>query len=358
FVFATFFLLVAVLYLSISRATITIVPTPRLVSVDTDIKVVANPDEDGELSGVILDEQVNATQMFTLPSEGATAVEAKAGGTVTLINETGSDQPLVGTTRLLSEEGVLFRIDKGTTVPAHGQVDVIAHADQAGLSGEIPPTQFTIPGLGSSLQTQIYAVSVDNMVGGVAYKRVLTEKDIQDAVASLSETLLAQAKSSFASQVDVSVFDGQTWFTEVSAQSSDQTVGAEISSFAASVTLNVTGVYYDLDAVKAYAESELNTRVPEGYMVANADTSTIQVTVESASAQDGVALLSVYFEGTSIISKDSQVLDRQRFVGRSPNEVITLLKASDAVEDASVSFTPFWLQRVPNLADHIKIVIE
>lgn len=358
FVFATFFLLVAVLYLSISRATISLTPTPKIVNVEAEVRVVANPDEDGELSGVVLDQQFSATKMFTLPSEGATAVEARAGGMVTLINETGNDQPLVATTRLLSEEGVLFRIDTGTTVPARGQIDVIAHADQPGLSGEIGPTQFTIPGLPAALQDEIYAVSVDSMVGGVAYKRSLTEKDVADAVANLSETLLEQAKTSFASQVDVSIFDGQTWFTEVTTQSSDQLVGTETSSFTASVTLKVTGVYYDLDAIKVFAESELNSRVPDGYMLAKTDPDTIQTTVEKVDAASGTSTLSVYYEGIAIISEDSQVLDKQRFVGRSPNEVITLLKASDAVEDASVSFTPFWLQRVPNLADHIKINVE
>ncbi|KKW30541.1 MAG: hypothetical protein UY72_C0009G0004 [Candidatus Uhrbacteria bacterium GW2011_GWD2_52_7] len=358
FVFATFFLLVAVLYLSISRATITITPTPKIVSIDADVKVVAAPSEAGELSGIVLNERLSASKIYVLPSEGASAVEAKASGTVTLINETNADQPLVATTRLLSEEGVLFRIDANTTVPANGQVDVIAHADKPGLSGEIGPTQFTIPGLPTSQQASIYAVSVEPMTGGVAYKRVLTEKDIADAVASLSETLLEQAKTLFAGKVDVSIFDGQTWFTEVMSQTSDQVVGAEASSFTATVTLGVTGVYYDLDAVTAYAQSELNAQVPDGYGVASADPSTMQLTVDDADPTTGTAMLSVYYEGVAVISEDSQVLDKDRFVGRSPNEVITLLKASDAIEDASVSFTPFWLQRVPNLADHIKIDIQ
>lgn len=357
FVFATFFLLVAVLYLSISRATITIIPTPKIVSVDADVLVVPIPEEEGELSGAVLNQRLSSSKMYVLPSEGASAVEAKAGGTVTLINETGIDQPLVATTRLLSEEGILFRIDAGTTVPAHGQVDVIVHADQPGLSGEIGATQFTIPGLPASSQTSIYAVSVEPMTGGIAYKRVLTEKDIADAVASLSELLLEQAKTAFAGQVDVTVFDGQTWFTEVISQTSDQLVGAEVSSFTATVTLIVTGVYFDLDAVKAYAQSELNARVPEGYGVAAADPSTMQMTVDDADPSTGIATLSVYYEGIAVIAENSQVLDKERFVGRSPNEVITLLKASDTVEDASVSFTPFWLQRVPNLEDHINIEI-
>lgn len=358
FVFATFFLLVAVLYLSVSRATITIVANPKVVTVDTNVKVVAVPEADGELAGVVLRQSLTSSKTFTLPSDGATAVEAKAGGKVTLINETNSAQPLVATTRLLSEEGVLFRIDANTTVPANGQVEVMAHADQPGLSGEIPPTQFTIPGLPSSLQADIYAVSVDAMTGGVAYKRVITETDIQDAVTSISDALLEEAKTAFGAQTNVSAWGGQTWLTDIVAQSSDSQVGAEASSLTATVTMNVTGVYYDLAAVQAFAQSELNARVPDGYAIASADGAAVQVAVESADAGAAEAVLSMYFEGTAIVAESSQVLDKNRFVGRSPNEVITLLQASDAVQSASVSFTPFWLQRVPNLKDHIKIVIK
>lgn len=358
FVVVTFFLLVAVLYLSVSRATITVVPTPKIISVDSSVRVVAAPDEDGELAGAVFAQSFTDLQAFTLPSEGATAVEAKAGGKVTLINETSSAQPLVATTRLLSEEGVLFRIDQSTVVPANGQVEVIAHADQPGLLGEIGPTQFTIPGLPESQRDEIYAVSVEAMTGGVAYKRVLTEKDIEDAVATLTETLLAQAKETFAAQIDVTTFEGRSFTTEVTARSSDQPVGAEVSSFSASVTLLVSGVYYDVDAVRAYAKSEINSRVPDGYALFSSQDEALQMTVASADAKTGVATLGVYLEGVAIISEDAQALSKDRFVSRSSNEVLTLLNASDAIESASVSFTPFWLQRVPTLKDHIKIVIK
>ena len=83
----------------------------------------------------------------------------------------------------------------------------------------------------------------------------------------------------------------------------------------------------------------------------------VQITVKSADVKNAVATLGVYLEGKALISEDSQVLNKDRFVGRAPNEVLTLLRASEAVKDASVSFTPFWLERVPTLKDHIKIII-
>lgn len=358
FVFMTFFLLLAVLYLSISRATITIVANPKVVSVDTEVRAVADPKNDGELSGIVTKQSFTTRQIVLLPQEGATATEEKAGGTVTIINESSSAQPLVATTRLLSKDGVLFRIDTAVNVPAKGQVDVIAHADKPGLSGEIGPTQFTIPGLPESTQKVIYAVSVDSMKGGVSYKRVLTQKDIDDAVSSLSATVLAEAKSTMSAAVDRNVFTGESYTSTITGQGVDQTVGADVGSFTATVSVDVTAVYYDGNAVKKYALSQLYARVPDGYEATGVSTDAVQITVKEADAKSGSASLGVYLEGKAILSADSQILNKDRFVGRAPNEVLTLLRASDAVKDASVSFTPFWLERVPTLKDHITIVIK
>ncbi len=100
------------------------------------------------------------------------------------------------------------------------------------------------------------------------------------------------------------------------------------------------------------------SRVPEGYVAENVSTDAVQMSVKNADVKHGSATLGVSLEGKAIISQDSQILNKDRFVGRAPNEVLTLLRASDAVKDASVGFTPFWLERVPTLKDHITIVVK
>ena len=122
--------------------------------------------------------------------------------------------------------------------------------------------------------------------------------------------------------------------------------------------MNVTAVYYDANAVKRYALSQLYARVPDGYAADDVPTDAVQITVKEASVARGTAVLGVYLEGKAMIAESSPVLSKERFAGRAPNEVLTLLRASDAVKDASVSFTPFWLERVPTLKDHITIVIK
>jgi hypothetical protein len=358
FVAVTFLLLIAVLYLSVSRATIKITANPKIVSVTAVADVVPTPTEDGQIAGAVVGKRVEQSKSFTLPSEGAQAVEAKATGTVTLINESSAPQQLVATTRLLSKEGILFRLDKSVTVAANGQVDAVVHADQTGKNGEIGASRFTIPGLNTTLQQKIYAVSVNPMVGGVQYVRSLTEQDVKDAVASLSDDILAAAKADLEIGIDRAQFDGQAYLTNVISQSTDVPVGTATGTFTLKMAVDVSATYYNNELVRTYAETLLKKRLTEGYEMTVINLEGIKVTVESIDTKTSSARISVYLDGNSRISEISATLNKDRFVGRAPNEVMTLLKSNDAIKEVSVSFTPFWLKRVPTLKDHIKIVIE
>lgn len=358
FVVITFLLLLCVLYLSVSRATIRVVADPKVIDVEADIDVVAEPVEEGQVSGVVVEKTIEKQRVFTLPAEGATPVEERASGYVTLINETTSDQPLVATTRLISQEGVLFRIQNYVVVPAQGQVEAFVRADAAGKGGEIGASKFTIPGLNAAQQEVIYGVSVAPMTGGVQYVRVLTQEDIDGAVATLSEEILAEAKQELSAGVDRTRYDGESYEITTLSQSTDVAAGAEVGSFNLTLEQKVTAVYYPKVEVQNYAERLLAQQVPDGFRVSLVNRQTMRTEVEDIDTVNAEAVISVYLDGLAIISEDAQTLDKDRFVGRAPHEVLTLLRASEAIQDVSVTFTPFWLKRVPTLQDHIKIIIE
>ena len=358
FVVITFLLLLCVLYLSVSRATIRVVADPKVIDVEADVDVVSEPAEDGQVDGTVVETTIEKKHVFTLPSDGATPVEEKASGYVTLINESTKDQTLVATTRLISQEGVLFRVQSQVIVPAGGQVEAFVKADAAGKSGEIGASKFTVPGLNATLQTQIYGVSVASMTGGVQYVRVLAQSDIDSAVASLSEEILAEAKQQLSTGVDRTRLDGESYEVTTVTQSTDAAVGAEVGSFTLTLKQKITAVYYPKVEVQNYAERLLAQQVPEGFRVSLINRQTMRSEVAEIDGENAEAVITVYLDGLSMISEDAQTLDKDRFVGRAPHEVLTLLRASEAIQDASVSFTPFWLKRVPTLQDHIKIIIE
>ena len=357
FVVVSFLLLLFVLYLSIASATVRVVPNPQVISHEVGMEIVPEAKTNGQMSGYVRQTTVELTDIFELPEDGATATEAKAGGLVTIIIGTGSDQALVATTRLLSQEGVLFRIDEAVNVPAGGEVTTMAHADAPGLAGEVAPTQFTIPGLPASLQTVIYAVSAEPMTGGVQYIQTLNESHVQDAYTQLQQRARDEAVLALVEGIDTTVFDGASVDVEVISQFVDTEVGVETGSFVASLSTTVTALFYDEEAVVQYASALLQTQVGEDYELASVSDEYV-VEVRSVDAQNEQANLRVYIDGVAVISTASDILDPQRLLGRTPTEAKTILETSELIDEISIRFTPFWLKRIPSLEDHIKIIID
>ena len=358
FVGITFLMLLAVVYLSVARATITITANPSVVTTTASLAVVQDPVSEGQIAGSVGKTTLTQTRVFALPQEGARAVEAKASGMVTIVNNTGSAQPLIATTRFLAANGTLFRLNEGTTVPAGGQVTARVTADQPGSSGDIEATTFTIPGLAESLQEKIYATSANAMTGGVQYVRTLSDADVADAKTAVLADMLTSAKTTLSAGLDASLAAQGTYDITEEAVTTDVPVGTETGTFSLTITATVTGVYYDTALVASYARSLLQKHVPEGFVLNSVNPQGVQATISSADYTSGTAQLSVYLDGTAVISADAPTLSKDRFLGRAPNEVFTLLGSSEAISDVAITFTPFWLQRIPTLKDHIEIIIK
>jgi hypothetical protein len=82
-----------------------------------------------------------------------------AHGSVRIINNSSQPQALIRTTRLMTSDNKIYRLNQSIVVPAYEHVMVEVYADAPGSEYAISPTQFIIPGLDASLQSMIYAVS-------------------------------------------------------------------------------------------------------------------------------------------------------------------------------------------------------
>ncbi len=357
FVAITFLALAAVVYLSFSRATVHI--TPEAINVETSFvaDVVATPLAENEVEGRVVNNTFEQAKTVELAGEGNKPVEGKAGGTVTIYNNSGSAQPLVATTRLLTPEGILFRIDSGVTVPAGGSVQATAHADVAGASGDIGPSKFTIPGLNPTLQTLIYAESTQPMVGGVSYVRVVTQEDLDAAAEALRLEMLEAAKSTLRLAVG-GTYSGEVFFDEILERKSDTEPGGETGVIVVSVKLSVVGVFFQREDLRSIAEGKLYEKMPSGMEVIGVDADSLQFTVMRYDVEQQLANVNVTLVASTTLSPTSNVLDRDAMLGKSPTEVKANLEASDAIKSVDISFTPFWLQRMPTLKDHIHLIIE
>ena len=358
FVGASLLLLVFVLYLSVSKAIIDIVPKEQVVSVEIPARVTVDANEDNEIPGYVFATEVTRARTFTLPQEDAQPVEAKATGTVTLINESNSPQQLVATTRLLSEEGVLFRLDNGVTVPAGGQVEAQVSADESGRLGEVGPTQFIIPGLNVTRQKEVYAVSVDSMTGGVRYVRPLRQSDIDGAVEELKKQIAQETKVEWMQEYDTESFDDFFIAVTIREFRTDVEVGEETGVFTLTVDADSEGLAYAQVSLEQLAQANLLEVLDRGERLDRVNYDAAQIDMKSIDTNRGDAEIVIKLDGTAIIDTTHPSLSPDQFVNLSAGDVVSMLSGNALIASVQVRFIPAWLKRMPTLPDHIEIRIK
>ena len=357
FIGLTFVLLGVVLAATLSRATVTIASKPVAVRAEVKVAVAANANTAETVPGMVVSETVSG-QSTVHPAGTGAVVKGKATGMVLLVNKRAVPQALVATTRLLTTNGILFRLKKGVTVPANGELkDVEVAADQVGAAGEIGPSTFTIPGLPADLQKLVYAFSEKPMAGGVSNVSAVAQSDIDKAVSDLKDQLAAKANADLAAQTAGRGYTGSATFIDENARSVSAKPGDTVGSFDVLLKLTVTGVYYDKEKLQNLGSAALRANVPSDMELVSNNIETAEVTVQNASAATGTATLDAVFNGQANITYASPVLDKSRIVGLDANTIKAYFKSQDSISDATVKFSPFWVNQAP-AANHITIDIK
>lgn len=349
-------LLIVVLYLSTMQSVIRVTAIPKDVLIDFLIRTTTIATTDTEVQGEVKSGTLQKTKTFTPSGTKQTEVEDRATGKVTVYNEMSSAQPLVATTRFLTPDGILFRLKNGVTVPTKGSIEAEVYADQKGASGNIQPTSFTIPGLSEAKQKLVYAKSTELFTGGVKYKTVLSQKEIDEAVESLKAELLEDAKSMLRAQA-TTTYSGQAFSVDKIEKTISAKAGDEVASFDVTLKIYVEAVFYDDDALSKIIKRKLYDGIGQGQEFVDLGESGRNIVVEQVNFQQGVARLHIKQTGRAVVSRMSEALDVGRFVGMSESEVKRLLVEEGIATSVDVQFFPFWVRTVPRLKDHIYIEI-
>ncbi len=359
FIGAAIVVLLGLIYFSLSQAQITIKPSLEPVKADFNILVNTkdNQTDEGIMAQLVLAEvTLERTATAQLLEEGE---PQKASGTVTLINSSARPQPLVSTTRLLSEEGTLFRLDEGVTVPANGEVTASVSADLPGKSGEIGPTRFTIPGLNSSRQQEVYAESSEAMMNGTSPIYKVTQLSIDKALIDAEELLISQAMAQLEAEgIELESLLASVQQVEIISKEVSAELDAEQENFTVNMVAQVAFVQANENDLLQLAQAQLYETTNIGYELSSSNEGSF--TYELAS-YDGVAQqaqLHILLEGQRRISSNNPILDTSNFVGEDPETVQSQLEADSGIDEVTVELRPFWLRKVPRLVDHIYVQFE
>ncbi len=230
-----------VLYISFSWATITLTPKTVALSegfefdiVDSGKGVLAD-----QLHGGIKKEEREVKGTFLASGETVSSPEVqRAQGLITIMNQSGSSQPLRATTRLSAPDGTLFRTTAYVVVPAGVRVEASVIADIAKELPDLSSVRFTIPGLQPARQSQVYGVGFSKKPFVSAAKKVISQADIDSAIQSLESELKTQAEQSLAS-------DGRVVLVTPTTIAKSADVGEKAESFTVRMSATVQAISFD-----------------------------------------------------------------------------------------------------------------
>ncbi|MFH1789894.1 MAG: hypothetical protein ABH832_02390 [bacterium] len=358
FLFLTIALLAIVIFFTAKKATILIAAKSdnKNINISVEVGSVSGTGLISGISGSISSTEYAWSKKF-YPS-GSKIVEGTAVGEVILINDSGIGQPLVKTTRLLTDDGVLFRLSERANVPAHGSVKAQVYADQLGGSGDIGPSSFTIPGLNNAKQKLIYAKSTEAFSGGVRKVGFLTSDDLDAAEINYLAELKKQFSSS-SSSAPISLNNREKVVSIGNQQlSSDKKIGDEIDGFTVSGTSTILTVYYDQNELQSLISREISSKIDTDSEKILSMQSQPQVSLSNISPDYKSARLSVYQDVLVTLDANASKLAAVNFFGKSKDEIERYVMGLSHVVGVDVKFSPTWMRTSPSVNEKIKVVVK
>ncbi len=305
-----------------------------------------------------------ASDSLEVPATGEKNVVQKASGVITIYNKGPASQRLVATTRFQSSRGFVFRIPATIAVPAAsraggaltpGAIESSVYADKPGDEYNIQPDKFTIPGFeGSPKFNDFYAISSKPMAGGIiGPSKVITEADFTKTQESLEAKVKDEILQSLKAQVaSFKILD------QAGVKLETPVTSAKVGEAAPSLKITVSG---SADTI-AFRESEVQDLIKK-YVSKNGDVDLLQKDLsvsysDPVVSQDGDTLaFNVHVSGQTA-SKTDQGKIIKDIAGMNEDSVRVYFAGQKEIESTKIVLSPFWVKKIPQNANKIKIEID
>ena len=354
-----------------SRATIIL--KPRVDSFALPATVVLL---DSSVTRTLLEQKVipaerlefNKKMSAEFESTGREQIAEKAKGKVKIFNRfSSSPQTLVGGTRFLTDNNLLYRVPKITVVPGakieEGKivpqaVEVELWADQPGkegnLAGEI---SLRIPGFkGSAKYEGFYALAASGFSGGFKGEaRVVSKDDLKKAEEAVTKQLFDELRREMAQKInaDFKTLDGLREIEIVKLDSPE--VNSRHDRFSVEATAGgALLIFKEEDLVSIFKEIIFKEDKSRDYVNDSADLVYQIKTVDLAKGK-GEIVVSGSLKAKARMAEQELV---GLVLGKKEGSIAEALKGRSDISSFSVAFFPPWLSKAPASAVKIKLVIE
>lgn len=316
------------------------------------------------MRGVTFIEKRNLTKAY--PASGKKNVERKATGEIVIYNNFSSaPQNLIATTRFITPDGKIYRLNNTVTVPGAenrsgklipSSIRAAVTADKAGEEYNLSPgVKFRIPGFeGTAKYEGFYGELKDSISGGfIGESSLPSEEDLkrakEDAEKSLEEVIKTQLLFNLPPEVKVlnNAYEFRVSDTKIN----------EVADESGKFTITVFGEA----KLVGFREPELVEVIGRGLIGKSGDDFKVEdYELDYGSpALNADGSLSVPIKFKSVWAR---IFDVDRFkkeaAGKNKVSLQALVFSTPGIERGEARLWPFWVKRVPQDTDRIIVDVK
>lgn len=363
-VFTAVIVLLAVIFVVLPKATVTVYPKTENLSRDLDISLsaaAASPDASQlVLPAIKVSESMQAADVFQ--SQGKKQVGSKADGTVKIYNFTKAAINLKSQTTTLTLNGKIY-----TLVPALVSVKPTKYSNSAtkevdpnslGDSVEITASEggeaSNIPaGTRLEIANQVfgskphllYAKTDSPVTGGESrYLSVVTDQDLAAAQDQLKQTMLTELRGKLAAQS--LTFLDNAYTIQIASFTTDKPVNTESPTFTAEASGTVSGLAFKIDDLSKLIFNRVQQSITGNKTLTPDPNLSASYRIKSFDFGAGAAVLTAHFQSQAVDKVNVDGLPAT-LVGKTPAQVNQILTAQPSIDRIDVTLAPSWQKTFP-----------
>lgn len=345
-------------YFNFKEARIEIWPQLEVLNFNKEVVINAKLGESSfsteNISGKFLEEEKEAFQQFS--SSGIKMIEEKSKGIIRVYNNYHQAISLVADTRFLTSDGELFYLEKRIYIPAGSFIDARIEAAEPGSDYNIKPSTFSVPGLvGYPSYTAVYGKSFSQMSGGSLDNVFqITQDDLEKAENILKERLKKEGRESLENKVETDyILLKKAINQEITEVFSLALVGAEVEKFGFQVKIKSKAIIFKKENLENFVKEFILNQI-EPFQKIDEESLEINYSFRSVDLESGKIFLSLEISTKVYSNIDISSIKKVLF-GKSLEATRVILENQPQIIKVQVKLWPFWVKRVPEDEEKIKI---
>jgi len=312
------------------------------------------------------------TNSQDFPATGNASNEGYATGSILISNKYNPPEPFTfkAGTRFMSDSGKLFVTFQKVVIPAAtksgskiipGTVQINVQAVEGGTGYNIPPSNFSIPGLkGTAYYYSVTAASSKAMEGGYSGKvKKVTDDDIQEAKEVLTDKTSADALADLRSQISSEyILLDNAVLSKVTSALTQTKAGTVAENFNYQVTVTASALVFKKSDIENFTKNYIISKMQEGKTFLDSNLS-VDYSASVVDVSGGKATLNLDFSSGVYQNIDKNSISLS-LLGQNLNQIKETINNSlgDQFSKLEINFWPFWVTKAPNNQKAVNVELK